>query len=84
MARYMVIETFHEGALDKVYERFHAQGRLLPEGLHYVDSWLTQDKSRCFQLMETEDEGLFEVWITRWKDVTAFEVVLLGEKPGED
>ena len=58
MTKYMVIETFFEGCLDKVYERFHEKGRMIPEGLHYIDSWLEKDGSRCYQLMETENVDL--------------------------
>ena len=77
----MVIETFRPGCRPAVYERFHAQGRMLPPGLEYVASWLEKHGDRCFQLMETEDAALFEVWIANWQDLVRFEVVELGEKP---
>jgi len=77
----MVIETFLPGCREKVYERFHQKGRMLPEGLIYLQSWLEKDGDRCFQLMETEDASLFEVWLERWNDLVAMEVVELGEKP---
>ena len=44
----MVIETFASGQRAAVYERFHTHGRLLPDGLHYIDSWLEKDGDRCF------------------------------------
>ena len=78
----MVIETFKPGAKDAVYERFHHSGRMLPDGLHYIDSWLEADGDRCFQLMATDDPGLLEEWISRWSDLVGFEVVKIGEKPG--
>ena len=81
MRQYMVIETFLPGAKGKVYERFHQKGRMLPKGLTYLDSWLEKEGDRCFQLMETNDPSLFEVWLEHWKDVVAMEVVELGEKP---
>jgi Protein of unknown function (DUF3303) len=81
MKQYMVIETFLPGCKEKIYERFHAQGRMLPDGLIYVNSWLEKDGDRCFQLMETNDPSLFNVWIEKWNDLTAFEVVEIGEKP---
>ena len=81
MARYMVIETFFENCLENVYERFHEKGRMLPEGLHYIDSWLTKDGSRCFQLMETERYELFQEWTSSWDDLTNFEIAEIGEKP---
>jgi len=83
LTRYMVIESFAAGRLNDVYERFHSKGRMLPEGLHYIESWLSKDGRRCFQLMETEDPSLFGVWEKSWQDLVEFEVVELGEKPGQ-
>jgi hypothetical protein len=81
MTQYMVIETFLPGCKEKIYERFHAKGRMLPDGLLYVNSWLEKDGYRCFQLMETKDPSLFQTWFENWKDLTAFEVVEIGVKP---
>lgn len=81
MAQYMVVETFRPGCKDKVYERFHHRGRMLPEGLTYVSSWLEKDGDRCFQLMETDDPSLFQNWLEHWKDLVSMEIVELGEKP---
>ena len=81
MRQYMVIERFLPGCKDKVYQRFRQEGRMLPEGLAYVNSWLEKDGDRCFQLMETDDPSLFRVWLEHWKDLVAIEIVELGEKP---
>ena len=81
MKRYMVIERFLPGKRDQVYERFQAKGRMLPDGLHYIDSWLEEDGDRCFQLMETRDRSLFDAWTKRWSDLFAFEIVGLRDKP---
>ena len=81
MARYMVIETFFENCTEKVYQRYHHNGRMLPEGLIYLDSWLTKDGTRCFQIMETARYELFDVWIGKWNDLTHFEIIALGDKP---
>ena len=59
MKRYMVIETFLPGCKGRIYERFHAKGGMLPEGLAYLNSWLEQNGDRCFQLMETSDPSLY-------------------------
>lgn len=83
MAQYMVIETFFENCLEKIYERFHQKGRMLPEGLHYLDSWLAKDGSRCFQLMETEQFELFQEWVSNWDDLSDFEIIEIGEKPNK-
>src|SRR3954466_16128027 len=79
--RYMVIEHFAPGAKDKVYERFREKGRMLPDGLVYIDSWLEKEGERCFQLMETNDPSLFDRWTENWNDLVRFEIVELGEKP---
>jgi hypothetical protein len=81
MKQYMVVETFRPGCRDRIYQRFHEKGRMLPEGLVYLNSWLERDGDRCFQLMETDDPSLFQVWLKHWKDLVAMEVVELGEKP---
>jgi Protein of unknown function (DUF3303) len=75
MKRYMVIEHFAAGAKDKIYERFRKKGRMLPDGLVYIDSWLEADGDSCFQLMETSRPELFEEWISRWQDLVSFEIV---------
>ncbi|HEX3330272.1 MAG TPA: DUF3303 family protein [Gaiellales bacterium] len=72
--RYMVIETFTQGAR-AVYERARDSGRMLPEGLEYVESWVTEGLDGCFQLMETDDPALFETWTARWADLADFEIV---------
>jgi hypothetical protein len=72
---YMVIETYTRGAAP-VYERAAERGRMLPEGLEYVDSWVDERSlDRCFQLMRTEDRSLFDEWIAAWDDLVEFEVV---------
>ena len=81
MKQYMMIETFLPGCKERIYERFHEKGRMLPEGLEYVASWLEKDGARCFQVMQTDDPALFEVWFKKWKDLMAIEIVELGEKP---
>jgi hypothetical protein len=78
---YMVIEKFREGAKDKVYARYETRGRMLPDGLEYIDSWLSRDGSRCFQLMKTEHAELFRIWIEKWNDLIDFEVVPVMPSP---
>ncbi|MDH3692944.1 MAG: DUF3303 domain-containing protein [Gammaproteobacteria bacterium] len=77
----MVIEHFLPGCKERVYQRFEQKGRMLPEGLTYIDSWLEKDGDRCFQLMETDDPSLFDIWIENWNDLTEFEIVELDTKP---
>jgi hypothetical protein len=71
----MVIETFIHGA-KPVYRRATEQGRMLPPGLVYLDSWVDERSlERCFQLMETDDPSLFGEWIAQWSDLVAFEII---------
>jgi hypothetical protein len=70
----MVVERFTQGP-GPVYERAAEQGRLLPDGLVYVDSWVDERLDRCFQLMETDDPTLFDEWTARWSDLAELEVV---------
>ena len=70
----MVIETFKGGDPGPVYRRLRESGRLLPDGVHYVNSWVTQDLTRCFQVMECEDRTLLDQWIANWSDIVDFEV----------
>jgi hypothetical protein len=78
--QYMVIETFPEDP-DPIYARFNSKGRMLPTGLHFVDSWLSADGGRCFQLMETDRPETFDKWTAEWSDLADFEIVPLGQKP---
>jgi hypothetical protein len=71
----MIIEHFKNHDPQPVYERFRNSGRLAPEGLHYVSSWVDVKLDRCFQLMETEDQKLVDEWISNWSDLANFEVV---------
>lgn len=72
---YMVVEHFRDGNAVPVYRRFRDQGRLAPEGLRYVGSWVTDDLRRCFQIMECEDRQLLGQWIARWDDLIDFEII---------
>lgn len=72
---FMVIEKFKNRDAAPVYKRFDEQGRMMPEGLRYIDSWIEENFGRCFQLMETDDPALFEQWTDNWKDLVDFEVV---------
>jgi hypothetical protein len=73
--RYMVIETFTKGPRP-IYERAAKRGRMLPEGLVHIDSWIDSGTlARCFQLMETDDPALFDEWFSHWSDLGTIEVV---------
>ena len=71
---YMVVEHFKNKDAAPVYQRFRERGRMAPEGLVYVSSWVDQRLERCYQLMETEDQALLDQWIANWSDIVDFEV----------
>ncbi len=71
----MVVEHFKDRDPAPVYKRFAEQGRLMPDGLSYVNSWIEVGMDRCFQVMETDDPALLQEWIKNWGDLVDFEVV---------
>jgi hypothetical protein len=72
---YMVIERFKNQDAKAVYRRFREKGRMAPDGLAYVDSWLERNFDRCFQLMECSEERLLEEWAAHWRDLVDFAFV---------
>lgn len=75
MALFMVVEHFRPGQAPAVYRRFRERGRLAPEGLTYVSSWVDLEFRRCFQVMQAEDESLLQRWVANWSDLVEFEIV---------
>ena len=71
---YMIIERFKNGDPRPVYERFRARGRLAPDGVTYVASWVEASLDTCYQVMEAENPALLDEWIAQWSDLTDFEV----------
>jgi len=74
MSLYMIIENFKGGDAIPVYRRFREQGRMAPDGLTYVSSWVTEDFRRCYQVMETNNRALLDQWMAKWSDIIDFEV----------
>ncbi len=72
---FMIIEHFEGGDPAPVYRRFRERGRLAPEGLDYLGSWVTSDLTRCYQVMECADRALLDEWMAQWADLVRFEVV---------
>ena len=72
---YMIIERFKHQNAAPVYQRFRDRGRLAPEGLTYVSSWVDAELHRCFQVMETDDRRLLDQWMANWEDLVEFEVI---------
>jgi hypothetical protein len=71
---YMVVEHFRDGDPVPVYRRFRDRGRLAPDGLQYVSSWVDEKLATCFQLMETDDRDVLDQWMANWNDIVEFEV----------
>jgi hypothetical protein len=71
---YMVIERFKGGDPVPVYRRFRDRGRLAPDGLTYIASWVSEPLECCYQVMETDDRRLLDAWTAQWSDIVDFEV----------
>jgi hypothetical protein len=72
---FMIVEHYRDGDPAPVYRRFRERGRLAPDGLMYVSSWVDEPLTTCFQLMETTDRRLIDEWIAQWSDLVEFEVI---------
>ncbi|MGH7486431.1 MAG: DUF3303 domain-containing protein [bacterium] len=71
----MVIERFKKDAIDKVGERYRAKGRMMPDGVAYVSSWLDDEGTICYQLMEAPAPAALKPWTDAWDDLMDFELV---------
>jgi len=74
---FMVIERFKDARA--VYRRMREKGRMLPQGLIYVESWVQDDHTRCFQLMKCDNASLLNEWMAKWQDLVDFEIVPVVE-----
>ena len=72
---FMVVERFRPGRAVDVYRRFRERGRMAPDGVRYISSWVDFNFERCFQLMEADDEALVREWAGHWSDLVDFEIV---------
>ncbi len=83
--QFMVVEAFRNQDARSVYRRFHEKGRLMPEGLKFVGSWVAADLSRCFQIMECDEITRLQKWVAEWSDLIEFEIVpvVAGEQAAE-
>ena len=71
---WMVVEHFRDGDAVPVYRRFRDKGRMAPEGLRYVASWVSDDLTTCWQVMEADDRAPLDAWIANWRDLVDFDV----------
>lgn len=72
---FMVVEKFRPGKVKALYQRFDEKGRMMPEGVTYINSWIDTDVSVCYQLMEADKPELLKEWIANWTDLADFEMV---------
>jgi hypothetical protein len=73
---FMIIERFKDNNMLPIYKRVRDEGRMIPDGLKYVDSWIEPNFSRCFQLMECDDLRLLQQWILNWRGAAmSFEII---------
>ena len=72
-----VTERYRYGDPAPIYRRFREHGRMTPEGVEYVASWVTEDLGACFQVMEAKSREALDTWIGRWSDLVDFEVALV-------
>jgi hypothetical protein len=73
---FMIIERFKDNDMVPIYKRVRDEGRMLPDGLDYIDSWIEPNFSRCFQLMACDDARLLQQWILNWRGWgVTFEIV---------
>lgn len=78
---FMVIERFRNGDPRPVYERFAERGRMAPEAVSYVNSWVTDDLTTCYQVMDSPTRVMLDEWIANWKDIVDFEVLPVITSP---
>lgn len=70
---YMIIERYKDK--EAVYSRFAEKGRMMPPGVTYVNSWVSEDGNTCYQINESESEALLHEWASHWADITDFEFI---------
>ena len=71
----MVVEHFKPGTAPEIYRRFRERGRMAPDDVNYVASWVDLTFERCFQILEADSEARLREWTKHWDDLTDFEIV---------
>ena len=85
LMQFMIVEQFRNADPLPIYRRFRDHGRLAPEGLRYIASWVDEALERCFQIMETDDRRLLDQWIENWSDIADFQVFpIMSSKEAAD
>jgi hypothetical protein len=76
---FMVIENFRNRDADAVYRRLREKGRMLPDGVTFISSWVSADLGRCFQVLDCDEAAMLQEWVARWSDLVEFEVIAVVE-----
>jgi Protein of unknown function (DUF3303) len=72
---YMIIEKFHPEKVKALYKRFDEKGRMMPAGVNYINSWIDETVTTCYQVMESDSTDKINEWISHWSDLADFEVI---------
>ncbi len=72
---FMIVERFATGRAAEVYQLVRERGRMLPDGLVYIDSWISANIESCFQLMECDDPIALQEWVAQWGDLVTFDII---------
>lgn len=73
--QFMIIERFRPGKVKDMYRRFEEKGRMLPDGVQYISSWINEEVTVCYQVMEAKNNSGIQQWISNWEDLVDFEVI---------
>lgn len=73
--QFMIIERFRPGKVKDMYRRFEEKGRMLPDGVQYISSWINEEVTVCYQVMEAKNHSGIQQWISNWEDLVDFEVI---------
>lgn len=73
--QYIIIEKFHPGKIKEMYQRFDEKGRMLPKGVIYINSWIDENITTCYQVMESDSMEKLHQWTESWKDIVDFEII---------
>ena len=72
---FMIIEKFHPGKIRELYKRFDEKGRMLPDGVEYINSWIDENVATCYQVMESDSSEKINTWVSQWNDLADFEII---------
>ncbi|HEY5826486.1 MAG TPA: DUF3303 family protein [Cyclobacteriaceae bacterium] len=72
---FLIIEKFRAGKMKILYQRYDEKGRMMPEGVNFVSSWINEDVTICYQVMESESLEKLKEWINNWNDLADFEII---------